>query len=111
MVQIDFDGTRNESEIVNVEVISQPTEYSLSQNYPNPFNPTTTIEYSIPVSGNVKLIVYNSLGEHVSTLVNDFKESGNYQVDFNATNLSSGIYYYSLKANTFIATKKMLLIK
>jgi photosystem II stability/assembly factor-like uncharacterized protein len=108
--QIDYDGSFEFSDIVEVEILS-PIEFSLSQNYPNPFNPTTTIQYSIPESGNVKLIVYNSLGEQVSTLVNDFKESGNYQVEFDATNLSSGIYYYSLQINSFVETRKMILLR
>ncbi|MDH3268879.1 MAG: T9SS type A sorting domain-containing protein [Ignavibacteria bacterium] len=111
LVQIDFDGTRNESEIVNVEIGSQPTEYSLSQNYPNPFNPSTTIQYTIPQSGNVRLIVYNSLGGEVATLVNEYKESGNYKINFDASNLSSGIYYYRLASNSFNEIKKMILLK
>jgi len=108
--QIDYDGSFEFSDIVEVEIIS-PIEFSLKQNYPNPFNPTTTIQYSIPESGNVKLIVYNSLGEQVATIVNDFKESGNHQVEFDATRLSSGIYYYSLQINSFVETKKMVIMK
>jgi photosystem II stability/assembly factor-like uncharacterized protein len=111
LIQIDFDGTRNESEIVNVEVNSQPKEYSLSQNYPNPFNPSTTIEYSIPESGNVKLVVYNSLGEKVSTLVNEHKDPGTYKIIFNAADFPSGIYYYQIKAGNLVETKKMILLK
>ena len=88
-----------------------PVDYMLAQNYPNPFNPTTTIEYSIPQSGNVKLQVYNSIGEEVATLVNNYKEAGTYQVDFNSKNLTSGIYFYKLEAGKFIQTKKMILLK
>ena len=88
-----------------------PVDYILAQNYPNPFNPTTTIEYSIPQSGNVKLQVYNSIGEEVATLVNNYKEAGTYQVDFNSKNLTSGIYFYKLEAGKFIQTKKMILLK
>ncbi len=63
LIQIDFDGTRHESNTVNVEINSQPKEYALMQNYPNPFNPSTTIEYSIPDNENVKIKIYNPLGE------------------------------------------------
>jgi hypothetical protein len=111
LVQIDFDGTRNESEIVNVEISSQPTEYSLSQNYPNPFNPSTTIQYSIPESGNVKLVVYNSLGKEITTLVNEFKQPGKYEINFKGIDIPSGVYYYQLQTNGFVQTKKMVLLK
>ncbi len=102
---------QSESEIVNVEINSQPTEYYLLQNYPNPFNPSTTIKYSIPESGNVKLIVYNFLGEKVATLVNGYKEAGTYRVNFNASKLSSGVYYYKIQSNRFSEVKKMILLR
>ena len=86
-------------------------DYYLSQNYPNPFNPSTTIQYSIPESGNVQLKIYNLLGEEVATLVNDFKNAGSYQVRFNASDLSSGIYYYRIESEKFIQVKKMVLIR
>jgi len=111
LVQVDFGGTQTESEIINVEVNSQPEEYSLSQNYPNPFNPTTTIEFSIPQSENVKLIVFNSLGEEVATLVNEFKESGKHEIDFKEIDIPSGVYYYKIIAGSFAETKKMILLK
>ena len=110
-MQIDFDGTRTESEVVNVEINSQPKEYALMQNYPNPFNPTTTIEYSIPENGNVKLKIYNSLGEEVATLVNEVQNEGRYGVNFDASKLSSGVYIYRLQVNDFAALKKMILMK
>jgi photosystem II stability/assembly factor-like uncharacterized protein len=88
-----------------------PVKYMLEQNYPNPFNPSTTIEYSIPESGNVKLKVYNSLGEEVATLVNDYKEAGNYKINFDAADLSCGIYYYRLTSNSFNKIRKMVLLK
>ncbi|MDH3268880.1 MAG: T9SS type A sorting domain-containing protein [Ignavibacteria bacterium] len=111
LVQIDFDGTRTESEEVNVEIENQLTEYSLMQNYPNPFNPSTIIQFSIPESGNIKLEVYNSLGSEVASLLNDYQEAGNYKITFDASDLSSGIYYYRLTSNGFNEIKKMILLK
>ena len=86
-------------------------KYTLSQNYPNPFNPTTKINFSLPKSGNTTLKVYDMLGKEVMTLVNDFKTAGSYVVEFNASTLSSGTYFYRLESNGFVDTKKMLLIK
>ena len=91
-------------------------EYVLSQNYPNPFNPNTTIKYSIPrhvkhQTSNVKLIIYDILGREVSTLVNRGQNQGNYSCSFNASNLTSGIYFYRLQTGEFVDIKKMLLIK
>ncbi len=89
-----------------------PTEYSLEQNYPNPFNPSTTINFSIPKSSNVSLKVYDALGKEVATLVNEFKNAGNYSADFTATsNLTSGIYFYTLTSENFTSTKKLMLVK
>jgi hypothetical protein len=90
---------------------SIPESFSLSQNYPNPFNPSTTINYSIPKSANVTITVINSLGQEVKTLVNEYKPAGNYSTEFNAANLSSGIYFCSIRAGDFIETKKMILMK
>ena len=111
LVQIDFDGTPNESEAVNVEISSQPLQYVLMQNYPNPFNPVTTISYSIPQDGNVQIKVFNSIGEEVSSLVNGFKNSGSYKVNFDASDLPSGIYYYRIKAGSFTSVRKMIVLK
>lgn len=91
--------------------IGLPTEFLLSQNYPNPFNPTTTISYSIPQSADVKIVVVNTLGQEIATLVNEFKSVGTYEVQFNASNLPSGIYFYHLTAGSYTNTKKMILIK
>jgi glycosidase len=88
-----------------------PFEYSLSQNYPNPFNPTTVINYSISQPSEVKIVVYDILGREIKTLVNEFKQTGNYKVNFDASSISSGIYFYQLKADKFIETKKMVLVK
>jgi photosystem II stability/assembly factor-like uncharacterized protein len=89
----------------------KPDKFSLEQNYPNPFNPSTTIKYSVIESGIVKLQVYNSIGEKVVTLVNDYREAGEYTVNFDATELSSGIYYYRIDIGEFTSAKKMILLK
>ena len=86
-------------------------EFSLSQNYPNPFNPSTKIKFAIPQESNVELNIYNVLGELVVTLVNKHLNSGYHEYEFNASNLSSGIYIYRIKAGNFVETKKMLLLK
>ena len=88
-----------------------PQEFNLAQNYPNPFNPTTTIRYSIPTSGQVTLDVFNILGENIVKLVDQVKAAGNYEVDFNASDLPSGTYLYQLRAGSFVETKKMILLK
>lgn len=88
-----------------------PEAFVLLQNYPNPFNPSTNINYSIPQSGLVSLKVYDALGREVATLINEEKTAGTYNLQFNATNLSSGIYFYKLQTGSFVDTKKMILIK
>jgi len=88
-----------------------PGNYKLGQNYPNPFNPETKIDYSVPVSGNVKLAVFNSAGQLVKELVDGFVNAGNYTASFGGTNIASGIYYYKLEANGFAETRKMILVK
>ncbi len=88
-----------------------PFTYGLSQNYPNPFNPSTVISYSIQTDGFVMLKVYNSTGQQVAELMNANQSAGSYSVEFNAGNLSSGIYYYMLNTKGFTDTKKMILIK
>ncbi len=93
------------------EIPGNPQTYSLEQNFPNPFNPSTTIRFSVPEQGLVTLKVFNLLGEEVATLINSELTNGNYEVDFKATNFSSGIYFYTLTADNFISTKKMILLK
>jgi hypothetical protein len=93
------------------KVPTQPQEFVLSQNYPNPFNPTTTINYSLPKAGIVKLTIYNTLGQSIKVLENGYQKAGNYSVNFNASNLPSGIYFYKLEAGQFSQVKKMVLIK
>lgn len=100
------------SSITDVEVDDNlPSDYSLQQNYPNPFNPTTTINWQSPVSNWHNLKVYDILGSEVATLVNEFKPAGNYNIEFNATLLSSGVYFYRLQIEDFVETKKMILLK
>jgi hypothetical protein len=97
------------------EIISNngqiPDIYVLDQNYPNPFNPVTKIKFSLPVSSNVKLIVYDITGKEVQTLVNDFLNSGSYDIKFDGTNLPSGLYFYRLITGNYSETKKMLMVK
>ena len=88
-----------------------PTFNALSSNYPNPFNPTTQISYSIKENGFVRLKVYDLLGAEVATLVNETKESGYHSVEFNASELPSGVYIYTLQAGDFVSSKKMILMK
>ena len=90
---------------------TQPGTFVLSQNYPNPFNPTTSISYQVPVNTEVRLEVYNMLGQSVALLVNESQMAGQYTVDFDASALSSGVYIYRLYSSGFNQTKKMLLIK
>lgn len=118
LIDIGNDGTIDDTLYVanTVEVkdevnLLSPNEYNLAQNYPNPFNPTTTIQYSIPQRSDVTLKVYDVLGNEVATLVNEEKDRGVYSVNFDASELSSGIYFYRLQASSFVETKKMILIK
>ena len=91
-------------------------EYALDYNFPNPFNSNTIIKYSIPNLSQVKLVIFNLLGEEIKTLVNEYKPAGNYEIEFNShsgevRNLPSGVYFYQLRAGNFVETKKMLLLK
>ncbi|MBK9099521.1 MAG: T9SS type A sorting domain-containing protein [bacterium] len=92
-----------------------PNEFSLSQNFPNPFNPSTVISYQLPVAGNVTLKVYDVLGNEIATLVNEEKQAGTYEVEFNPSSSIkspvSGIYFYRLKSGNYIETKKMVLLR
>lgn len=108
--QVDTDGTFEYSTEVEVDVV--PTKYELSQNYPNPFNPSTKITFNMPEQGNVKLKIYNVLGNEVATLLDNEIVAGNHNVIFNATGLSSGVYYYRVEVEgKFAETKQMILIK
>ena len=94
-----------------IPVPAVPSNFSLSQNYPNPFNPNTIINYSLAKEGNVRIIVYNSLGSKVATLVDGFKPAGNYSVQFNGRNLASGMYVYRLESGNYSMAKKCILLK
>lgn len=107
--QIDTDGTFAYS--YEVELTSLPDKFELSQNYPNPFNPSTRIEFSLPVTSEVRIDIFDILGQHVSSLMNKELEAGYHSVVFNAENLSSGTYIYRLTAKEFIQTKKMVFIR
>jgi hypothetical protein len=93
---------------INEELLE---EYYLSQNYPNPFNPSTTIKYQMPEGGIVTLKIYDILGKEVKTLVNEQKAAGRYEVNFNASNLASGVYIYRIQVNDFVSAKKLMLLK
>ena len=108
--QIDYNGAFAYSDIIEVDVAS-PIDFALSQNYPNPFNPSTIISFSIPQSSFVTLKVYDILGNEITTLVNETKEAGRYDINFDALGLSNGVYFYSIKAEDFTSTRKMILIK
>jgi hypothetical protein len=113
--QIDFNGNFQYYVLGNEVIAGVPEAYSLSQNYPNPFNPTTSIDFDVPSDGVVSLKVFDMTGKEVAEVVNEFKPAGYYTVSFNASALSSGIYFYKLTAqsngSTFSAVKKMMLVK
>lgn len=109
--QIDFNGNYKYFDLSNEVIIGTPKNYSLSQNFPNPFNPSTSISYEIPTSNFVSLKIYDMMGKEVANLVSGNQEAGFYTVKFDASKLSSGIYFYKLQANDFTATKKLMLLK
>jgi hypothetical protein len=102
--QPNIDAVRKENQLI-------PSSFSLEQNFPEPFNPQTTIRFSLPHETHVTLKVFNFLGQEVQTLVNDTRTAGSYSVDFDASNLSSGMYFYTLHTRRFLQTKKMLVIR
>lgn len=108
---LNFDGTFGLPTGIQPISGNVPDKYSLKQNYPNPFNPSTIISYQIPKPGNVKLTVYDILGNEVKVLVNQFQNAGSYNIRFDGTDLSSGTYFYKLSAGNFIETRRLVLIK
>ncbi len=109
--QIDFNGNFKYYGLANEVIIGIPTEYSLCQNFPNPFNPSTTINYEIPNSNFVSLKIYDMMGREVAILINQFQQPGFYNINFNASKLPGGIYFYKIQAGDFSAVKKLLLLK
>lgn len=108
--QMDNDGSASYSKTVEVN-LGTPNKYELDQNYPNPFNPNTNIKFKLPLSGNVKIIVYNLIGQEVKVLLNEFKEAGEHIINFTADGLNSGVYIYRIEANGFTEARKMTLLK
>ena len=108
--QIDNDGQFEYSKAIEVD-FGAPKKFELSQNYPNPFNPVTTIHFNLPEAGNVKLTLFNILGQEIKTLINEFKESGVHTINFDASELNSGMYIYELESGSFVQTRKMTLVK
>lgn len=108
--QMDFDGSFEYSQKVEIEVVT-PLEFSLEYNYPNPFNTSTVIYYQLSLSSNVSLKVFDVLGNEVATMVDEYKPAGRYEIEFNGSFLTSGVYFYQLRAGDFIQTKKMILLK
>ncbi len=108
LVDVDYSGRRYEHEPMSVQTAF---EYVLDQNYPNPFNPSTAIQFSLEKSGKTVLEIYNTLGQKVATLVNGELNAGAHRYQWNASGLASGVYFYRLQSNEFVATKKMLLVK
>ncbi len=118
LVQIDLDGTRRPIDFaieVNVGTTGvepeAPVSFSLHQNYPNPFNPTTRIEYAIPQTSHVSLKVFDMLGREVAPLVDEVQDLGFKSVEFNASGLASGVYFYRLTAGSFVETRKLMVIR
>jgi hypothetical protein len=108
--QVDLDGTINILNTLSL-VVPKLQSYMLEPNYPNPFNPSTKISFNIPEDNFVKLKVFNILGEEITTLINEHLKAGYYQVDFDASSLQTGVYFYQLKTKNFIDTGKMILAK
>ena len=109
--QISLSGIGRDNPVNVFDEFVNPITFYLSQNFPNPFNPSTDIYYQLRVSGNVTLKIFNIIGSEVVTLVNEEKSAGSYGVNFNASNIPSGVYFYRLQSGSFIETKKMILMK
>ncbi len=108
--QIDLNGSFSYSDEVNIEVKSVYTYY-LDQNYPNPFNPTTTIKFGLKDNSNVRIDIFNSIGETVKTILDEERNPGNYSIEFNAAQLPSGVYIYRIESGSFVQARKMILMK
>ena len=115
-VMADKDGNVVKAVLKSATIeVTIPAEFALRQNYPNPFNPTTIISYDLPAAGSVNLVVFNSLGQEVATLVNESQDAGIYKCNWNASNMTSGIYFYRINVKagekSYVKTQKMILMK
>jgi len=115
-VNFGFWQVKISTDVQEIPTAELPSTYSLAQNYPNPFNPSTVIEFTVPVRGDVRVSVYNLLGQRVATLVNQPMSPGTYRTDWNGRDeagnpVASGIYFYRLEAEQFLKTRKMILLK
>ena len=108
--QVDLDGSYKYSKEIEV-VTGSPLTFSLMQNYPNPFNPTTTISWQAPAASWQILKIYDVLGKEIATLVNEERPAGSYKMSFDASDLTSGIYFYKIQIGSYIQVKKMVLLK
>jgi hypothetical protein len=111
LIQVDFDGSRTEGDILTVSFDDSNLDYSLEQNYPNPFNPSTKIAFSIPEAEEVTISLYSTLGEKIRDIYKGERDAGNHEIDFHAGDLTSGIYYYKMKTGNYTATKKLVIMK
>ena len=116
LLQVDLDGTQYYTEPIvlrttDVASTNTPKEFSVDQNYPNPFNPSTTIRYGLPHRSAVHLTVFNTLGQHVSTLAEGEQEAGYHEVSFDAPGLPSGVYFFRLQAGDFVQTRRLVLLR
>lgn len=109
--QVDYNGNYEFFKLNNSVEVSNPGKYTLSQNYPNPFNPVTKIDYSLPSNSKIRIDVYDITGKLIKTLVNETKNAGFYTVEFNASSISSGVYFYSMTSDNFKEVKKLTVIK
>ena len=109
--QTDFNGNYKYYNLNGEVNIGTPSEFSLSQNYPNPFNPSTKINYDLPYDSKVSIKIFDMSGREAATVVNEFKTAGYYTANLNASSLSSGVYFYTINADNFSSTKKMILVK
>jgi len=109
--QTDYNGNFEYFSLAGEAVVGVPAKYELLQNYPNPFNPSTSISYALPKDGFVNLKMYDVLGREIKTLISEFKKANIYTVDFNASDLSTGVYYYKINVDGYSDVKKMMYIK
>lgn len=109
--QIDYDGSYEYSDEININFNTAPQEFFLEQNYPNPFDPLTMIRFQLPEQSQVTLKVFDIIGSEITCLVNNNLEPGSYDIEFNASDLSNGIYFYRIQTDKYVSTKKMLLLK